>query len=343
MAKRTTLPKHFEQLLESGDLDQLKAVFDKCDVNARGGFYKHTALAFPKCPDELARWLVERGTDVHAVDQWGRTALHIRATWPSSPLDVLCELGCDVNASAKMSDGTPLHKAAMSHRPEHVATLLAHGADVDVKNDRGQTPLEVALESCRNIDLENVVEIARLLVERGAQKSERAKKALRRVGEQFQFHRSGMDADFAASCTAALAALDEMFGTAPVPPRRMHDGTSPIVAKPGTWREQSAELWKLLVPSSGAAATVQGEVIRIAGRIGDELERNGGVNWDEGYRQMARAFFAYVRTGASLPSAQVAELSELVGSLTRSAEGDTDRLAELAVAWVSLNPKPMPL
>ena len=165
----------------------------------------------------------------------------------------------------------------------------------------------------------------------------------RRLGERFQFHRAAMDEAFAASCRVALAALDAMFDAAPVPPRRMHDGTSDIVAKSATWQEQHRELWNLLVPSTGAAATVQGEVIRIAGRIGDELERNGGINWDDDYRHMARALLAHVQTGTPLSSAQLAELGALVASLTPSVEGDTDRLAELAVAWVRLNPRPVPL
>lgn len=343
MAKRKTLPKDFEALLDAGDLDAIKAVFEQCDVNARGGFYKHTALAFPSFPDELVRWLVARGTDVNAVDQWGRTALHIRASWRNARLDVLCEVGCDVNAMASMSDGTPLHKAALAHISRHVATLLAHGANADAKNDRGQTPLEVALESCNNTDLEETAEIARLLLAHGAQKSARAQAHLREVGQRFQFHRAAMDAELAATCSAALAALDAIFDATPVPVRRMHDGASNIVATSRTWQEQHRELWNLLVPSSGAAATVQGEVIRIAGRIGDELHRNGAVNWNDEYRRMAHALLAHVKTGTPLASAQLAELTVLVAALTRSADGDTDRLAELAVAWVRLNPHPMPL
>jgi hypothetical protein len=35
--KRTTLPKNFGELIEAGDTDALKAVFETCDVNAKGG------------------------------------------------------------------------------------------------------------------------------------------------------------------------------------------------------------------------------------------------------------------------------------------------------------------
>src|SRR5438876_138196 len=77
--KRKTLPKDFEDLLKAGDLAKLQAVFDACDVDARGGYAKQTALAFNECPDALARWLVGQGADLSASDTWGNTPLHSRA------------------------------------------------------------------------------------------------------------------------------------------------------------------------------------------------------------------------------------------------------------------------
>lgn len=41
-------------------------------------------------------------------------------------------------------------------------------------------------------------------------------------------------------------------------------------------RKQFSWLWDYLVPMGGSAETVQGEVVRIAGRIGGELFNNGG-------------------------------------------------------------------
>ena len=57
-AKKKLLPKDFEALLIAGDLEALRAVFETCDVNARGGYSKQTALAYHECPDDLAIWLV---------------------------------------------------------------------------------------------------------------------------------------------------------------------------------------------------------------------------------------------------------------------------------------------
>lgn len=91
--KRKTLPKDFDQQLAAGDIKALKAVFDSCDLNARGGVFKQTALAFVDCPDELTRWLIKQGADVSAPDSYGETPLHARAGHWKGNVDLLLELG----------------------------------------------------------------------------------------------------------------------------------------------------------------------------------------------------------------------------------------------------------
>ena len=59
--KKKTLPKDFEELLSKGNLQELKEVFNTCELDARGGYGKQTALAYDNCPHELAKWLVEQG------------------------------------------------------------------------------------------------------------------------------------------------------------------------------------------------------------------------------------------------------------------------------------------
>ena len=74
-----------------------------------------------------------------------------------------------------------------------------------------------------------------------------------------------------------------------------------------------------------------------------EWERNGGANWDRPYAEMASAISGYVRRGTPLGSSQLAEIESIVRSLVKRSGARNDRLAELAVAWVLLNPQPMAL
>lgn len=43
--KRVTLPKNFDELITAGDIEALKAVYDKCELTAHDGRYSlNTAI-----------------------------------------------------------------------------------------------------------------------------------------------------------------------------------------------------------------------------------------------------------------------------------------------------------
>ncbi|HZV00750.1 MAG TPA: ankyrin repeat domain-containing protein [Planctomycetota bacterium] len=341
-AKKKTLPKDFKELLEKGNLAKLKATFETCDVNARGGYAKQSALAFDECPDELVRWLVSQGADLSAADTRGNTPLHSRAgSWRGS-ISVLLELGADVNA-VNYSMDTPLHAAAERKNAEHAAQLLARGAKVDVRNKDGLTPLGLALRSLVNAELDQMPALVKVLLGAGASKTPSMKSYVERIGESFEFHRENFSSERLPEADAALQFLYRTFEVTPVPRRVRHDGKSIIVVKATTWQKQHAELCDLLVPARGSAETVQGEVIRISGNISGEWERNGGMNWDQAYAAMARAFAGYVERGTPLDESEVDEIKSIVRSLSKENGRGNARLGELAVAWVLRNPRPLPL
>jgi ankyrin repeat protein len=362
--KKKLLPKDFEALLEKGDLDALKSVFDTCDINARGGYRKQTALAFNECPDDLTRWLVEQGADLSASDIYGDTPLHSRAGHWQGHIEILLELGADVHHGENLH-GTPLHSAAGHYNLRTARLLIEHGARVDALNRAKQTPLAYALQSCSNVNISNMAALAELLIEEGRRPAPKQKGGLlsavfgsrwkddphqtpvikafvTRIGGDFEFHRAGFNPDYLDETSAGLDKLYALFDVPPVPRRTMYDGKSPIIAKAARWEDRFQELWELLIPSNGAAGTVQGEVIRISGKIRRELDGNGGGNWDAHFRKMADAFLTHVGTGTALPDAELADARAIVAEIKRRS-GDTNRLCELAVNWVALNPAPMKL
>ena len=89
-------------------------------------------------------------------------------------------------------------------------------------------------------------------------------------------------------------------------------------------------------------STIQGEVIRLAGRIANELEGNGGINWDADFKLMADSFVAYVKQGKPLSAADLDELETTVDAIKHRST-DTERMAEFGVKWVLSNPLPMKL
>ena len=59
-------------------------------------------------------------------------------------------------------------------------------------------------------------------------------------------------------------------------------------SKPYDWKQEHDRLWESLVPPEGQAETLQGELIRIAGKLTDQAFRNGNMNWDAEHVKMWR-------------------------------------------------------
>lgn len=361
-AKKKLLPKDFDALLKNGDVEALKSIFKTCDVNARGSYAKHTAIAFNDCPDELVRWLIDEGADISAEDNYGETPLHARAGHWQGRIEILLELGANVNHQAG-GRGTPLHRAAAVGNSKTVALLLEYRADPNITNAEGLTALANALRQCHNAKIVEMLAVAEILVGTISTEPEPSKSFISRIlgnrtqthkkaidykalvtkiGETFEFHRDGYNPEHVGEASDALDKLYSLFDVTPVPRRVNYDGKSPIVAKAQKWEDQHQELWELLVPSSGAASTVQGEAIRISGRLHIEIYHNGSGNWDREFRNMANGFLDLVAMGTSLPDEEISKAKEIVALLPKT-DDETSDLCKLAVDWVRLNPNPITL
>lgn len=346
--KRVTLPKDFEAQLKQGDIQALIGIFDKCEIEARGGYAKQTAIAFNDCPFELAKWLIEHGASIETLDNYHYTPLQSRAGSRLGNIKSLIELGADIHFSNK--NGTALHCAAKNHVVDNVKILLEHGAEIDplmtyaYGESRGEyTPLELTLFNCDNINIENALDISKRLLQAGAKKTERLKKLVTVIGTRFEFYRPSFNPEHVDETSSALDELYAIFDTIPVAKRSIHDGKAPIKVSAENWKKQHAELWDLLVPASGPAQTMQGEVIRISGRLARELKDNNAINWDEDFKIMTDSFEAFVKEGNALIPEELNELSKIVSEVKRKRDERIYRLTELGVKWVINNPTPISL
>ena len=78
----------------------------------------------------------------------------------------------------------------------------------------------------------------------------------------------------------ALRQLCEMFGVAQQVARPAPSvGEKLELDSSKSWKKLSNELWDLLVPLDNQAETLQGEAIRITGKVAYEVYDNGGINW----------------------------------------------------------------
>lgn len=70
-----------------------------------------------------------------------------------------------------------------------------------------------------------------------------------------------------------------------------------------------ARLHHDLVPPSGAASSVQGEILRSVNRLAGEERRNGNMNWSEGYIQFVDFLRLHLLDNTTFDSARCSELS----------------------------------
>ena len=336
--KKKTLPANFDELLEANNLDALKAVFNECELNAYDRYsFKKPALSFYDIPLELMDWLIAQGADINVKDEYDRTPLHYHVQVNNvERVALLLERGADIEAQDKYKN-TPLHFA--EYNAEAAQLLIEKGANINAKDDRGNTPLERMLFRLRNAYIEKAAKTAELYLKAGLKPTKFAKEQITRIGEDFEFHRNNFNLEYLEETDAGLQQLYKLFDVPPVPRRIQHDGKSPIVLAGDTWEERYEQAWALLVPSSGSAITVQGEVVRIAGRVNDELLRNAMGNWDKEYRKMLTAISGYLQQGNPLSESELAEVADIQKHILEDDGTGTQRLCELATAWVVQNPK----
>jgi hypothetical protein len=346
--KRKTLPKGFQELLEKGDVEALKAVYDTCELDAVDDKWSgRVAIAVHGCPDELARWLVAQGLDVDTPTRFGHTPLAERVSSMGSReqlaevgreteydanlrgVRLLLELGADPNAAMK--------SAANNLRADALRLCLEHGGDATQPGLVAETLLRAADQPGSAADC------AELLLAAGAEADDRCTELVEKAGQEYEFRKDSLKSEVREERAAGLQRLNALFGVAPAAERRIHDGVSRIDVTATNWKAQHDELWEYLVPANGPATTVQGEVTRLAGRIWHEIYHNGAANWDADFKKMTDALATHLTSGN--PAGDADEAATITQAVRTGDPSDEtlERLVELSVAWVLANPDPQPL
>lgn len=61
---------------------------------------------------------------------------------------------------------------------------------------------------------------------------------------------------------------------------------SDVIDTSGTPQQVASWIWDRLVPESGQASTVQGELLRAVEKLRWEAQENGNINWDDGFLRL---------------------------------------------------------
>jgi hypothetical protein len=123
--------------------------------------------------------------------------------------------------------------------------------------------------------------------------------------------------------------------------------------KRGRYQREAKALWETLVPESGQADTVQGELIRCIVRLGSEAIRNGNCNWDKEFEMMATFLASHLGDGTFERhlTNQIQEDIALViaagndpdnGAYVHEGDDAYTRLTDRVVEWCQKHPSPIP-
>jgi ankyrin repeat protein len=114
-------------------------------------------------------------------------------------------------------------------------------------------------------------------------------------------------------------------------------------------QEEFDRLWDELVPSSGQADTVQGELVRAIGRLSDEAYRNGNGNRDEGYRLLAEYLRQHLCGTTVFSADECQEINRRIDRMLDYEVPDIDGpaspyayLTERVVRWCAARQSPLP-
>jgi hypothetical protein len=111
----------------------------------------------------------------------------------------------------------------------------------------------------------------------------------------------------------------------------------------GDTRAVAGWIWRNLVPKSGQAETIQGELLRAVEKLSWEAQNNGNANWDDRFEMFIEFLGATLSAETRLPADMLASVTIDLATLgdfdNPYVEDDVyDRLTEAVVAYCRFNP-----
>ena len=134
------------------DIDAVKKFLETENVN-KVMFTKNTAIhrAAYKGFSEVAELLLKKGADLEKYNSVGLTPLHAAAANNNTEVTtILIKYGAHVDVLTATMGMTSLHIGVQARHFEICEVLLKKGANPNIKDEKGRTPLDIAIAERKN-------------------------------------------------------------------------------------------------------------------------------------------------------------------------------------------------
>ncbi|SCW49912.1 hypothetical protein SAMN02910456_01461 [Ruminococcaceae bacterium YRB3002] len=201
MDKKKELVDNFQEIIDSGDMEAFKKVFDTCEIAAtkasgrvgKGGTTWNTncnAFSYSNLTPAHIQFLVDNGLEVNSNCGYGFPAITFQAS-NAENLRCLLDNGADLEYVVSPKLGTALAIACMHQDVDGVRNLIDAGASIRTTGCDGKPLIDLALSFCVGC-IPQALSVAIILLEHGAETTDNTQEYLFDVVRSFGYDKHNM-------------------------------------------------------------------------------------------------------------------------------------------------------
>ena len=290
-----------------------------------------------KIDEEKAFKIVQR-VGIDAVNDLDETPLMISAYLGNiNLLKIIIEEFKSLNCNNAETFGVALLSACSHRQLECIQILIETGANIEQIDRFGLTPLSKIFTNT----FSDPIPSAKYLISKGAKITDRViKMGMDWDSEKFITFLDSQNINFDRSLIPKKEAVETEIMDTTIDIKELHYS----INNKG-YLETAKVIWRKLVPKSGQADTVQGELLRAIEKLRDEAQRNGNGNFSKNCHGILIKYLKkYLIDKAIFTKEVVVEIKDNLKTLSKGNQPYTeddiyDRITNRIIDWYLENPK----